>query len=93
MSIDFTKPLQTRNGRKLRLLCGEEMFKFHGYSCDCPKPPLPRPDRIRELEQQHKEQEAAILKIAKRMEKTIYPTILGSFAAELRAIFAPKEEK
>lgn len=70
---------------------GEEMFKFHGYSCDCPKPPLPRPDRIRELEQQHKEQEAAILKIAKRMEKTIYPTILGSFAAELRAIFAPKE--
>ena len=24
---------------------GEEMFKFHGYSGDCPKPPLPRPDR------------------------------------------------
>jgi len=22
---------------------GEEMFKFHGYSGDCPKPPLPRP--------------------------------------------------
>lgn len=21
---------------------GEEMFKYHGYSCDCPKPPLPR---------------------------------------------------
>jgi hypothetical protein len=21
---------------------GEEMFKFHGYSGDCPKPPLPR---------------------------------------------------
>lgn len=20
---------------------GEEMFKYHGYSCDCPKPPLP----------------------------------------------------
>lgn len=19
---------------------GEEMFKYHGYSCDCPKPPL-----------------------------------------------------
>ena len=23
---------------------GEEMFKFHGYSGDCPKPPLPKPD-------------------------------------------------
>jgi hypothetical protein len=22
---------------------GEEMFKFHGYSGNCPKPPLPRP--------------------------------------------------
>lgn len=22
---------------------GEEMFKFHGYSGPCPKPPLPKP--------------------------------------------------
>lgn len=22
---------------------GEEMFKYHGYSGDCPKPPLPKP--------------------------------------------------
>ncbi len=22
---------------------GEEMFKYHGYSGDCPKPPLPTP--------------------------------------------------
>jgi hypothetical protein len=22
---------------------GEEMFKYHGYSGDCPRPPLPRP--------------------------------------------------
>ena len=22
---------------------GEEMFKYHGYSGGCPKPPLPRP--------------------------------------------------
>lgn len=22
---------------------GEEMFKYHGYSGDCPKPPLPIP--------------------------------------------------
>lgn len=22
---------------------GEEMFKYHGYSGNCPKPPLPRP--------------------------------------------------
>jgi hypothetical protein len=21
---------------------GEEMFKYHGYSCNCPKPPLPK---------------------------------------------------
>lgn len=28
---------------------GEEMFKFHGYSGDCPKPPLPKPlDPVRE---------------------------------------------
>ena len=32
---------------------GEEMFKFHGYSCQCPKPPLPRQktelERLREI--------------------------------------------
>ena len=22
---------------------GEEMFKYHGYSGDCPKPPMPKP--------------------------------------------------
>lgn len=22
---------------------GEEMFNYHGYSCDCPKPPLSKP--------------------------------------------------
>jgi hypothetical protein len=25
---------------------GEEMFKFHGYSGDCPKPPLPKEKRL-----------------------------------------------
>lgn len=25
------------------LPAGEEMFKYHGYSGDCPKPPLPKP--------------------------------------------------
>jgi len=24
---------------------GEQMFKYHGFSGDCPKPPLPRPSR------------------------------------------------
>ncbi len=24
---------------------GEEMFKFHGYSGPCPRPPLPRPKK------------------------------------------------
>jgi hypothetical protein len=28
---------------------GEEMFRYHGYSCDCPKPPLPRPDPAQTL--------------------------------------------
>jgi len=28
---------------------GEEMFKIHGYSGDCPKPPLPRPPSELEL--------------------------------------------
>jgi hypothetical protein len=27
---------------------GEQMFKFHGYSGDCPKPPLPRATFSRE---------------------------------------------
>lgn len=25
---------------------GEEMFKFHGFSCSCPKPPLQRDNGI-----------------------------------------------
>lgn len=25
---------------------GEEMFKHHGFSGDCPKPPLPKPERM-----------------------------------------------
>lgn len=25
---------------------GETMFKFHGYSGPCPKPPLPQPDPV-----------------------------------------------
>ena len=26
---------------------GEEMFKYHGYSGPCPKPPLPKPETDR----------------------------------------------
>lgn len=39
---------QTGDGRACCELCGEpmpegeDMFKFHGYSGPCPKPPLPR---------------------------------------------------
>lgn len=29
---------------------GEQMFKFHGYSGDCPKPPLPRLSKDQKLE-------------------------------------------
>ncbi len=28
---------------------GEEMFKFHGYSGPCPKPPLPSPPTLETL--------------------------------------------
>lgn len=31
---------------------GEEMFKFHGYSGNCPKPPLPKPSKTQEQIQQ-----------------------------------------
>lgn len=31
---------------------GEEMFKFHGYSGSCPKPPLPKVEKERELASQ-----------------------------------------
>jgi hypothetical protein len=22
---------------------GEEMFRYHGYRCNCPEPPMPKP--------------------------------------------------
>ena len=31
---------------------GEEMFKFHGYSGPCPKPPLPRDNGAEEVTEQ-----------------------------------------
>lgn len=31
------------------LPAGEEMFRFHGYSGDCPKPPLPRKPTVADL--------------------------------------------
>lgn len=30
---------------------GEEMFKFHGYSGPCPKPPLPRDNGAEEVKE------------------------------------------
>ena len=30
---------------------GEEMFKYHGYSGPCPKPPLPRKPALRDVAQ------------------------------------------
>lgn len=38
---------------------GEEMFKYHGYSCDCPKPPLPRPVKAAIIEYLHAERDGA----------------------------------
>ena len=42
---------------------GEEMFKFHGYSGDCPKPPLHRSDtpRINSLSEKHNTELSALL--------------------------------
>lgn len=34
---------------------GEEMFKYHGYSGACPKPPLPRPTIEAVIEYIHRE--------------------------------------
>ena len=28
---------------------GEEMFRFHGYSCSCPKPPLLQDTAVEEV--------------------------------------------
>lgn len=33
---------------------GEQMFKFHGYSGNCPKPPLPRP-KVKSTEELQRE--------------------------------------
>jgi hypothetical protein len=34
---------------------GEEMFKYHGYSGPCPKPPLPKPKVEAVIEYVHRE--------------------------------------
>lgn len=34
---------------------GEDMFKFHGYSGPCPKPPLPQPSVKSIIEYVHRE--------------------------------------
>jgi ferritin-like protein len=45
---------------------GEEMFKFHGYSGDCPKPPLPRaPTELELLRAENAALRAAIEPFAK----------------------------
>jgi hypothetical protein len=50
---------------------GEEMFKFHGYSGDCPKPPLPRPAKVDPYDQGRRDVLNAILalnpKVAQRL--------------------------
>lgn len=35
---------------------GEEMFKFHGYSGPCPKPPVPKPSTEAVIEYLHREE-------------------------------------
>ena len=38
---------------------GETMFKFHGYSGDCPKPPLPKPP-LPYVVERHDQQDGSI---------------------------------
>lgn len=35
---------------------GEEMFKYHGYSGPCPKPPLPKPKLAAVVEYFHRDE-------------------------------------
>lgn len=35
---------------------GEEMFKMHGYSGDCPKPPVPKPQIAAVIEYVHRQE-------------------------------------
>ena len=52
----MTNEKELKENRPLCELCGEpmpareEMFKFHGYSCDCPKQPIqsPSPPKVDE---------------------------------------------
>lgn len=37
---------------------GEEMFKFHGYSGPCPKPPLPKPRAMAVVEYFYRESDS-----------------------------------
>jgi hypothetical protein len=48
---------------------GEEMFKYHGYSGDCPKPPLPRP--VKPTYEQLEQQLARMVEILKDAEQAL----------------------
>ena len=63
---------------------GEQMFKFHGYSGNCPKPPLPRKeektiyDLLKEIE------------ILKAQSKDLYRALSGILEIGKRDMSNPK---
>ncbi|RWD00141.1 MAG: hypothetical protein EOS58_30640 [Mesorhizobium sp.] len=51
---------------------GEEMFKFHGYSGNCPKPPLPRPADVDLYEQGRRDVLNAILALNPKLAQKLH---------------------
>jgi hypothetical protein len=53
---------------------GEEMFKYHGYSGDCPKPPLPRPkaDTVESLLAEREELKTGLLAAIRAAELALF---------------------
>lgn len=57
---------------------GERMFKFHGYSGPCPKPPLPKPTVAAVVEYLHRETDGEFW-IDLRVDREV-SSALGPFA-------------
>lgn len=63
---------------------GEEMFKFHGFSGPCPKPPLPRPRLAALVEYFHAERDGKFL-LEISVDRKPYASIPFETAAERQA--------
>lgn len=59
---------------------GEEMFKYHGYSGNCPKPPLPRPSIDAVVEYLHHD-DGAHFWLGIRVNREQKTELIGQFAS------------